>query len=301
MEFNDVLYSRRSIRSFTSRKLSAAEITELVDAAIQAPSACNMQSWHFYAVTDTEKKDKFKAVCSEWATTAPVLFVVCTDGETIVSRFGDRAKNLFILQDTAAALENLLLKAVDMGLGGCWMGAFNERECRRILDIPDKYNVAAIVPVGEPAFKPPKRDRKPLADVLTMVGEAAVESSDKHTDDKKEPMTIRGVSAPNAIFNDVNFSHALFDNINLDHAEFSNVNMEGVRFGDINMTKTFFGGLNLSQSFFGCVDFIEAQFESPRFDNAVFKGCSMKNVTFEDCDMEGAVIKPKGKDTEIKL
>ena len=151
MEFKDVLYSRRSTRAFTGRKVSQAEIDSMLDAAVNAPSACNMQSWHFYVVTDETVKSGFSQFCAAWVTTAPVIFVVCTDGEAIVNRFGNRADDLFIIHDTALAAENLLLCATDLGLGGCFMGAFDEDKCRALLKIPEKYRIAAIIPVGEPS------------------------------------------------------------------------------------------------------------------------------------------------------
>jgi len=171
MEFKEVLYSRRSTRSFTDRPVSREEIDALLDAAINAPSACNMQSWHFYVVTDECVKKRFaeEGVCAAWVCTAPVIFVVCTDGQDIISRFGERAERLFVIQDTAAACENMLLTAVDMGLGGCWIGSFNEEKCAEILSIPQSRRVAALIPIGQPSQHTPSRGRKPLSDAVTYI------------------------------------------------------------------------------------------------------------------------------------
>jgi len=167
MEFTEVLAKRRSTRAFTDRKVSRDEIETLLKAAILAPSACNMQSWHFYAVTDETVKSHFD-FCASWAKNAPVIFVICTDGENIINRFGERAKT-FILQDTSLAAENLLLSAANMGLGGCFMGAFDENKCRALLNIPEKYRIVALIPVGEPVEEIPMRERRPLADVATII------------------------------------------------------------------------------------------------------------------------------------
>ncbi len=168
MEFSELIYKRRSARSFTDRKITREQVELLLEAATRAPSARNMQSWHFYAVMNEEIKAKFKDVCAEWATTAPVMFVVCTDGEEIVSKYGDRAK-VFILQDTALAAENLLLAAADMGFNGCFMGAFDPAKCREILNIPEKYEIVALIPVGEPTGEILLRDRKPLEYVAEII------------------------------------------------------------------------------------------------------------------------------------
>ena len=116
MEFRDVLYSRHSTRSFTDRIVTKSEIHTMLDAAIHAPNACNMQSWHYYIITDPAVKEKMaeNGVCAPWVTEAPVIFVICTDAEALTSRFGEKGE-VFALQDTAAAAENLLLCATDMG------------------------------------------------------------------------------------------------------------------------------------------------------------------------------------------
>lgn len=171
MEFNDVLYSRQSTRAFTDKKITQDEVKKLLDAAIHAPNACNMQSWHFFAITDSDviRRLADNGCYAPWVGTAPLVVVICTDGNEIVSRFGEKAKNLFILQDTAAATENLLLAATNMGLGGCWIGSFNEDNLRRQLNIDDKYTVVAVTPIGEPAEKTHKRDRKTLDEVVTFI------------------------------------------------------------------------------------------------------------------------------------
>ncbi len=168
MEFSELIYKRRSVRAFTEKELTREEIDKLLTAATRAPSACNMQSWHFYAVTDKAVKAKFAEFCAPWATTAPVIFVVCTDGEAITARFGERAK-LFTYQDTALAAENLLLAAADMGYNGCFMGAFDADKCRCLLDIPENREIVAIIPIGEAASEAPLRARKPMGDAVTYI------------------------------------------------------------------------------------------------------------------------------------
>ena len=159
MEFSKLIYERRSVRAFTEKELTREEIDKLLTAATRAPSACNMQSWHFYVVTDKAVKTKFAEFCAPWAATAPVIFVICTDGEAITARFGERAK-LFTYQDTSLA---------DMGYNGCFMGAFDAEKCRKLLDIPEKYEIVALIPVGEGMNEVPLRDRKPMDDVVTYI------------------------------------------------------------------------------------------------------------------------------------
>lgn len=170
MEFKDLLFERRSIRSYTDRKITDEELSYILTAAINAPSACNMQSWHFYAVTDPEARAKLKEFSDDWVSSAPVVFVICTDGDAMVERFGEKGRK-FIIQDTALAMENMLLAAADIGLGGCIIGRYDDDKCRKAFDIPEKYKPVALMPIGEPAAKAPARPRKPIGEVVTFVGE----------------------------------------------------------------------------------------------------------------------------------
>ena len=170
MEFRDVLYSRQSTRSFTDRVVTKSEIHSMIDAAIHAPNACNMQSWHYYIITDPAVKQRFsdESVCAKWVSEAPVIFVICTDAEELKQRFGEKGE-VFALQDTAAATGNLLLCATDMGLRGCIIGAFDTDKCRTLLSVPPKMDIAMIVPVGEPDEPTVPKKRKPIEVVVTYI------------------------------------------------------------------------------------------------------------------------------------
>ena len=173
--FIDLLYKRKSIREFTDYALSEAEITLLMESATRAPNACNFQSWHFYAVSNRDVINSFYSAegsaiyGGKWITEAAMVVVVCTDAKELEKRFGDRGSNLFAVQDTAAAITNILLQAADIGLGGCWIGAFNEDKCRELLDIPAQRRPVALLPIGKPKSDPSERGRKPLNDVVTMI------------------------------------------------------------------------------------------------------------------------------------
>ena len=171
MEFSELYKKRRSVRRFTDAPVTSEQINTMLEYAVMAPNACNMQSWHFFAVTDeaTKKRLAENGCFAPWAASAPLIFIVCTDGEKIIERFGDKARDLFIIQDTSAAIQNILLTATDMGLGGCWMGSFNEQKLRDMLNIDLKYKVVAVVPIGEPDGDIAMRERKPLDEVVTHI------------------------------------------------------------------------------------------------------------------------------------
>lgn len=284
MDFNKLLFERRSIRAFTDRKLTSNEIEYILTAAVNAPSACNMQSWHFYCVTDSAAKEKLKGVCADWVGTAPVVFVICTDEEKIVSKFGEKAKK-FPLQDTALAMENMLLAAADIGLGGCIIGAYDDEGCRAALNIPEKYKPVALLPIGEPAAQVPPKPRKPLSEVVTYIGEAPNARQDTETTGaaKPAPYTVRCAYLPDAVFDDVGLPDAVFHNVNLGGAKFDDINMENAEFDNINLRRSRFGGLCMDGANFGCVELNGAEFRNVEF----------KNAKFVDCDFSGATIDGK--------
>lgn len=174
MDFWQVLDNRHSVRNFDpAEDLPPETVERLLTAAIRAPSAGNRQPWHFYVVRDPEVQRALAmaAYGQEFVAKTPVVIVVCADAEQSAARYGRRGRELYCLQDTAAATEHILLAAVALGLGGCWVGAFDERRAARALNLPVQHRPVAILPVGKPAGLPTMRtSRQPLRAVATYVG-----------------------------------------------------------------------------------------------------------------------------------
>ncbi len=168
LQIPDIIRERRSIRAFTDREISEEEAKLLVEAARLAPSAGNRQPWEFVIVRDDENKRRLaKAAHGQYfIAEAPVIFVVCVDPGRSGSRYGRRGVELYCLQDTAAAIQNLLLTAEANGLGSCWIGAFDEARAAEFIDAPRGVRPIAIVPVGYPAESPPPRPRRRLSEVI---------------------------------------------------------------------------------------------------------------------------------------
>jgi nitroreductase len=162
MDVFEAIKGRRSIRAYKSSKISEEGIRKLIDAARFAPSAGNAQPCEFIIVTRPEIKRRLAeaALAQSSIEEAPVLIVVCANEERSSQRYGVRGKTLYCLQDTAAAVQNILLTAYSLGLGTCWVGAFNEEDAKEILYIPSGIRPVALVPVGYPAESPRPRDMR---------------------------------------------------------------------------------------------------------------------------------------------
>jgi len=164
----EAIKRRRSIRAYTGDKVLDEEVKRLIDAARWAPSAGNIQPWEFVVVRDLVTKRRLSAAALDqtFIEEAPIVIVVCADKSRSGWRYGRRGMNLYCLQDTAAAIQNLLLTACAMGLGACWIGAFREEEVERILKTPKGVRPVAIVPVGHPAKKPSVPQKRSISEIV---------------------------------------------------------------------------------------------------------------------------------------
>ncbi|MGB9920732.1 MAG: nitroreductase family protein [Moorellales bacterium] len=162
--------NRRSVRSFSSLPVPTELIITLLEAARWAPSAGNLQPWHFYAVRAPETKYALaRAAAQIFVAEAPVVIAVCALPEQSASIYGERGRHLYCLQDTAAATQNLLLAATAAGLSSCWVGAFDEEEVRRVLGLGPEVRPVALVPLGYGREKPRPVARVPLEAVVRLI------------------------------------------------------------------------------------------------------------------------------------
>ncbi len=158
----EALKQRRSIRDYTTDDVTEEAVLQLVESASLAPSAGNVQPWEFVVVRDSKTKQMLSnaALGQRFIEKAPVVIVVCADLARSLRRYGKRGEQLYCLQDTAAAIENIILAAQALGLATCWVGAFQETEVALAVNAPKHIRPVAIIPVGHPARKqmaPPKR------------------------------------------------------------------------------------------------------------------------------------------------
>lgn len=159
MDTMEALLTRRSIRKYTSKPVSPELVTELLRAAMSAPSAVNEKPWHFIVVTDRavlNEVPRFHAF-SAMLKTAPVAIAVC--GELALQRKFEG----FWVQDCAAATENLLLAAHANGLGAVWLGFYPIAErveaLQKLLGLPEGVIPLSMVALGYPDEEKDAPDR----------------------------------------------------------------------------------------------------------------------------------------------
>ncbi|HHV62825.1 MAG TPA: nitroreductase family protein [Firmicutes bacterium] len=160
----DAIEQRRSVRSFKPDPIPEPTLGRIIDCALLAPSAGNIQPWKFWIIKRPEVKAALARAAhdQEFVAEAPVVIVVAAEPRRSAARYGNRGAELYCIQDTAAAVENILLAAVAFGLGACWVGAFSERAVSQALGLPGDLRPVAMVPIGYPREKgKPVRGSRP--------------------------------------------------------------------------------------------------------------------------------------------
>ncbi|MGA1822776.1 MAG: nitroreductase family protein [Thermoplasmatota archaeon] len=149
MDFELVLKNRRSVRSFSNFAPPERDVEKIMAAARMAPSAGNLKARQIIVM---KKGSKSRALAEasggqEFVADAPFVLVFCADLKKI-EPYGERGRDLYCIQDAAASVENALLMAVNIGLAGCWVGAFDEERVREICGLPDYLRPVALIPIG---------------------------------------------------------------------------------------------------------------------------------------------------------
>ncbi len=168
METLEAISTRRSIRRFRDRPVEWYLIGKILYAGHQAPTAGNLQDYRFMVVTNPDLKAKVAEAALEqnWIEEAPVIIVVFAEFIKAKRFYGIRGERLYTIQDSAAAVENMLLAAHDLGLGACWVGAFEEDRLCTELGIPDYARPQAIIPIGWPYEDVPAPPKYKLQDMV---------------------------------------------------------------------------------------------------------------------------------------
>jgi nitroreductase len=195
----EAIEKRRSIRKFKPDPVPDEYINALLDAARLAPSGSNAQPWRFKVVKDRETKLKLAKAAYDQAfiAEAPVVLVCCADIKgyldrtvsgiqdlgkigaiedrivKIILRRAEKIKTMNIEQigpriafNVAIAVEHVVLRALDFGLGSCWVRLIDEKMVKDIFGWGDNIHVVALLPIGYPDESPPPRKRLKIEDIL---------------------------------------------------------------------------------------------------------------------------------------
>ncbi len=166
MNVYKAIKKRRSVRSFSDKEVSEEKLKRIFNKGARlAPSASNRQEFKFVLVKDEETRKKLAQAAAGQAFVGEAPVVIAA-----ISLAPERMMSCEVptyAVDLAIALDHVTLAAVEEGLGTCWIGAFSQEQVKNILEVPDEYKVAALMPLGYPARESsgPKR-RKELQKII---------------------------------------------------------------------------------------------------------------------------------------
>ena len=162
MSLLEVILSRRSIRSYENKEIPQEILRQILEAGRQAPSAANRQTIRFVVVTDSEAKNELsKSLFGKHIKNAPVVIVGCADEKSLLT-------GKWASVDTTIALQNIVIAAWTFGIGSCWIGSFSEEKVKKLLEIPDKWKVVALLTLGYPEEQPKAKNKKPFEELFSF-------------------------------------------------------------------------------------------------------------------------------------
>jgi nitroreductase len=156
MDFFEIVKRRRSIRLFTDRPVEEEKIEQILETALAAPSAGNLQAYKIYVVKSAEGRAALAtaALGQDFVRTAPVVLVFCTDAAQAAKKYGERGERLYTLQDATIACTFAMLAIEALGLATVWVGAFREEAVWKALGSPARLSPVAMLPIGQAGEEP---------------------------------------------------------------------------------------------------------------------------------------------------
>lgn len=196
MNFLEVLESRRSIRKFKPDMIPDNYITDILEAGRLAPSGTNLQPTRYIVIKNKESIEKLKE-CTPlpFVPSAPVIIACCVDTH-VMATSADRFKELreakafvdtpldsndyskrrksmdqntfnsYLYLNAAIAIDHITLRATDLGLGSCWVMMFDKDKTRELLELDERYEIVALIPIGYPNQSPAQRPRLDIKELI---------------------------------------------------------------------------------------------------------------------------------------
>ncbi len=149
VKVGEIIKLRKTCKHFRIRSIPDPVLNEILDAGRRAPSSGNLQNWRFVVVDDEDKRKELADAClnQRWIAKAPIHIVICSDIRQVKRWYG-RKGEFYSVQNTAAAIENMIIAATGLGVSSAWIGGFADNKVRRMLAIPDNIDIHAIIVFG---------------------------------------------------------------------------------------------------------------------------------------------------------
>ncbi len=167
MDCLEVIKTRFSVRRYTDAPVEQEKLNTILEAARLAPTACNLQPFKVVVIRTADHQEALKAIYPRsFFTAAPYVLGVFTSPSDAWSRMDN--KN-YADVDASIVMDHIILAAASIGLGTCWIGAFDPDKAREFAGLGPDWEPLAFTPVGYPDKEPPVKNRRPLDDLVVYL------------------------------------------------------------------------------------------------------------------------------------
>ena len=164
MEFSELIAARYSVRAYTSDPVEQEKLDQVLEAARLAPTAANRQPFQIIVIRTKGREEELQRIYGrDWFVQPPLVIGICGLPGRAWMRMDSRN---YVDIDVAIVMDHLILAAANVGLGTCWVGAFNPAAAREILELPDDVEPLAFTPLGYAADQPRPKKRQPLSELV---------------------------------------------------------------------------------------------------------------------------------------
>ncbi len=164
MSFHDLISKRYSVRAYQNTPVEEEKLAQILTAAQLAPTAANRQPFKLIVIHTAGRETELRKIYNrDWFVQAPIVICAVGTPKTAWTRFD---QTQYLQTDAAIAMDHLILAATELGLGTCWIAAFDPEAARTVLGIPPQMVPLIFTPVGYPADQPKEKERKPLESLV---------------------------------------------------------------------------------------------------------------------------------------
>ncbi len=164
MDFTELINRRYSVRAYRPDPVDEEKLQQILEAARIAPTASNRQPFRLIVISTAGREAELQRIYRrQWFVQAPIVLCICGVAAEAWTRMDGKS---YVDIDAAIAMDHLILAATQLGLGTCWVGAFDPDAAREVLDLPEGVEPIAFTPLGYPADSARTKQRKPLSELV---------------------------------------------------------------------------------------------------------------------------------------
>ncbi len=166
MNFEELIHKRYSCRNYSPKPIQEDLLQKVLEAARLAPTAANRQPFQIIIIkTENKQEELMQIYDKDWFVQPPLILAVCSQPQMgwVRKKYDQQS---YAAVDAAIVVDHITLQAADLGLGTCWIGAFDPQAARDFLKLPADVEPIAFTPLGYPMDQPGKKIRKPLKDLI---------------------------------------------------------------------------------------------------------------------------------------